>query len=1427
MALGPFTTYVPPGTYTRTLTETNAAQIIANLRIPAIIGVGQEELEDSNLEMIRGSSAGLDQQIISESVSDRFVADETNPSNPILGGTNGARAKFRVRHYPIVTGEGFGRAATLTSTVQVTVNGQAAAVGSVQGSQGYVTLQVPPQEGDDVRVTYYFRRTDTSFTDDVSSQVAPTAAELVSPGYAPFDIVAGSSDTFVLKVDGVEHTILLPPASYTAQGLVTQIESAGISGLAVAVSTDAAGNDHVAFTAAQKLEVGSGNANGALGFSRGTSTRRNAEFRVFQRPVVDGTDGGITTNDTSKITVLVDGLQVIPTALDGTNGVVTLPMPPAPGSEVTIQYFANTWQDTFDYLPRALVTEVLRCGFAPSRSDYIAGQDFVVENPTADVSVIHWGTSVGVRSGAVSPGSAPLDDTQVLTTLVDDKMYLAETTRFVDTRVVPAVISEREFILPAVPTIGNGRDTSLGQALYNSVANSRMGLPSNRPDLVQVWAGRNPQDALGRNPLTVLEVDSSTRHFKVRESVPPDHKVYATFNYSRIRDDQYVITNKVAGAVGVGQFEVLSVLENRLIHQVRFGNKTNLPETVQWPRGVEQVPDAFHTGAGTPVNEVVTVTFGTTAAQNAQFTNSGQAPYSFYAGASDQLRLDLNGSAFTVDLDTAVPAALVGGRIPVDSSDQVTIVTGVNDSFNITIDGTDIDITLDAGVTTISDLVGDINDAIDAVDASGSGGIDFTGSAPNNLVAYQRIGGAGGDHVITISGLNAPAALPGGFDDNYYVAIRQGNAAGLLGFAAFQRADATATATNKPATILGSLAGPFNVTASVNDTLNVQVNGIDYTVTLPAGASVAASAIVTAINNVVAGLASAGTGANFDKVRLTSSVADASSRIVIKPGSANTVLGFSSGDSATYTRVTAQEVVNEIMASAGVVAEGFARVQTIDGRSYIRIESINVGAATSSISFADGVDSAFNSTTGVGIVPGVSGDNGEDAAGNFVVSSSHPQGSAGTGFPGQTYTDENTGLRFTILPSSTGSYTGNGSFTLNVSETWNVNPSVPYLSIPGLEVVVTDTVGVGTDDTGVIQTFNPGGLEPAIGDSYFISYRYRKLDFSTKLFAQFKAIEANYGGLSAENRVTLASWLAMINGAVLVAVKQVLKQPNSNQASDGEFLDALDELTAPLPGNVRPDIIVPLATSTSVYTATMQHVETMSLPQNQMERMSFIGFASGTVPTSAQAIARGLLSSRMVALYPDSAVVTLTDEAGNNVQNLVDGTFLAAAVAGSAVSPSVDVATPFTRRRIQGFTRLPRIMDLVEKNQTAMAGITVLDDLDPIIRIRQGLTTDMGHVLTRLPTVTQIRDYVQQSSRNTLDVYVGTKFLASRKNDVEVSLTSLFKQLAQAEIVAGYQGIVASVDEEDPTILRVEAAYAPILPLLYIMAIFNLRSRIN
>lgn len=1425
MALGPFPTYVPPGVYTRTLTDANVTGVLSGLRIPVIIGVGQEELEQLDYEMVRGSSSTQDQQIANEDVTLRWVVDDSNPSNPTLGANDGTLTRVRVRNTPIVDGQGFGRVTNDVRSVTVTVNGVPVAVGSVRGQSGEVVLQVPPASTDTVRVTYFFHRYDTAFTDDVSAQVTATAAEITTPGFSPYGIVVGTSDTFKLSVDGAaEKTVTFTAGSTTAAAIKSQIDATLITGLTTSVFTTNDGKLQVKLSAQTSIVIGSGNANGVLGLASGQSTSRKRLFTVFQRPIVDGTSGGITTTDPSKVVVKVNGAQVISTAVDGTNGTVLLPLAPPVGATVEITYFANTWQDTFDYLPNTLVTNVMRAGISPGRSDYIQGQDFVISNPSADVSVVHWGASYSVASSLRTPGAELFDDSQITPTLVDDKWYNAVCTRFVDSSVVPARTSSTDFLLPAVPTVGNGRDTPLSTATYSSVANSRQGVVTNRPDLVTVYVGRTLRDAISRPAVKVLTVDGASRRVTLRDAVAPDQNAYATFYYNRLADDTYILTNKTSGPVGSGQYEVFSTLFNTSLYHVRFGTKGGgLSETVQWPRGVEQVPDAMHVG-GLPVSETVTVTFSSDAATNAVFTNEGAGPWSFYSTASSTWRTNVNaGGTLTTNLATATKGYMASTAVT--NPGTITITGSTNDLLALTIDGVDVDVTLTAGARTATQIVGDINTALDANAA-------FTGTAPNNMATFVTVSGK---TRFLLRSYSTPASLPGGFDHVSYVAIRQGTAESTLGFTTFARADGTTGAINKPATLLSELAQSYTFTTGVDDLLKLRINGTDFEVTINSSSTTAAN-VVSDINAVISsqGTASVGTLGNLNKVRITSNTNGDSSSVTILDGSANPVLGFNEGDFVGQVKVEVQEVVDRLMDTAnfavtswptGNTSGAVARVTTVDGSDYLTIESVVVGTG-SSVAFVAGTNSAFNVMTGTQITAGTDGDSGEAATDKFTVTSTNASGSTGTGTPGQTYTDETTGLRFTVLAAQDGSYTASGFFTLDISPTFSVLPSIPHYALAGLETIVTNTINVGVNDTATVQTFNPSGVEPRNGDIYFISYRYLKQDYTTRIFRQFKTIEANYGRLSAENRVTLGAYLAILNGAVLVGITQVRKVPNTNQASAQVFNEAIDGLATPLPGNIKPDLIVPLATDTSVFSFLTNHCEIQSNIRNQGERMGFIGFASGTTPTTAQTIARGLQSQRMVAWYPDAGVITLSNELGETFETLVDGSFFAAAAGGAVVSPAVDVATPYTRRRIQGFTRITRTLDPVEANQTAVAGISLLEDLDPIVRVRQGLTTNMSSVLTRLPTVTQISDYVSITTRSTLDAFIGTKFLASRTNEVEVALTSMFKTLIQQEIVAAFTGISAEVDAVDPNTMNVSGYYQPIFPLLYIVVTYNLRARL-
>lgn len=257
------------------------------------------------------------------------------------------------------------------------------------------------------------------------------------------------------------------------------------------------------------------------------------------------------------------------------------------------------------------------------------------------------------------------------------------------------------------------------------------------------------------------------------------------------------------------------------------------------------------------------------------------------------------------------------------------------------------------------------------------------------------------------------------------------------------------------------------------------------------------------------------------------------------------------------------------------------------------------------------------------------------------------------------------------------------------------------------------------------------------------------------------------------------------------------------------------------------DTITPLkGDDTDLFLQLSAHCDIQSSIRFRSERTAIIGVASGTQPSDVGGIAQQIQNTRMRLVYPDIVTLTIQDALGNDKQFLVDGTFLAAAVAGDRARPNIDVATPWTRARIVGFDQLARTLDAVEQNQVAVQGVTVLDQRGSVIRIRQGLTTDMSNILTKLPTVITIADQVQRSARRDLDRFIGVKFLPGVLAQIEGQLSTTLKALKNAEIIAAFTGIQARTTA-DPTIVEIEAFYQPVFPLLYIVITFNLRSNLG
>lgn len=1883
--------YSPPGVFTDTKYENPLASTFEALKIPVLIGEGNEILYQQDLELVRGSSSTVDQRVVSEDETGRAVISISDTGVVTLGDWDGVLDRFQARNFPLVTGLGTGTTTNSRSDVLVTINGIPVVVRSVVGTSGLIQLATVPSVNDTVRCTYYFDRTDTLVTDDVSAQVPGVVAQVramagIGDVNAPNPtspvttldlhgdilnsggaVVVPANNILYLTVDGVDRLLTITPrTNYTMAQVATAIVSLRAGTLLASTFVDAYGHSTLLLTADSSLVIKNGSANAMLGLLSGQADSRVTTFYTFNGPIVDGTNGGVTTTDPADVVVKVNGSQVIPTSVDGANRSVTLAVAPKVGATVTIQYYFNTWQDTFDYLADINVTDVLSCGDVPGGTSYVEGVDFVLQNDR-----IVWGTAALVTAGINTSGKELFQD-QLSLTLVDDRTFLSECTPVVQSSGGVSVSSTTMFMLPFQPTLGNGRDTPLGQSLFQTVSNDRIDVAVDRPDVVWVYWGFGVQDALDRGRVTVLKVDGLT--VTLADPVMVGATVYATFYHNLLTDTTYTLSCVIPNVSGTGTYTVAQTgtTSSNDVLGVSFNTATKSAGLVgipiEFPSGSELKPDAHFesvdaAGFTGPVEEIVTVQFKARQATPAKYTASGAGPYSFISGASDRLRVKIHSTEIVTaaGLNLSSPSLVVdhaGGYLASLVSDEIVYTGGSgstvgenyeiasSEEFTLGIDNVDVDIKTGTGTAKDIDFFRDaINEAAGGYQGLALGGGSSTGTTLKmaaampgysvdeaytgwNVVlgngATQGTGGQvrtitaydGTTHLATLSAsytligfakatitlngvvvgdritvgtqeyicvVGAPGA-PGEFQVGGTDALTAINltaavvgvtyafthtapgdafllvtaaAAGLAGELALDRSSVVGGAnpahwalTDQEGATLPSVTtlkfsyitdpfyaynpatraamagatkfdGPFTVAAGLFDRLNFLYNGTTtnstgmLTATLTAGPAIYATAadlatevaariavavaakvgatpafkglviqceansdgrlefrlqlpgldaagflqfiddaapaqdfaiaagldtgsalgkgqaalvqgpvartykcptpsaggtpqpydrlilrnrilpggnngslaadFVTGLTtlevkagNTKAGLVAGafglagsaavvhpatlvgniGLGGGQDAVtgeplvtfydgtalqakndtfdfnldgypvtvtftsspggtatvlgpattvtsvmgqiiaamaavpgapwgdatairnaklvrregaafRITSAMSDTTSRVVIGTGMANAILGFGDSQTALRNTVPTKNLVSALMANrhatfatwmllpasaaaTSFTTYGFASVE-IDssGSEYLYIQDANVTVAglgsASNVTMKNttgGVSDALRYGTGLTAVDG-DGAVGEAAlSGYFVISNvSSGSGTANTsilnngvgqdGIVGQTYRDEVTGLTFTILPrgfstNQTGpwlAYPTAGTFRFGISKTFTTNANLPILALNGVELIVSNTVNVGVGDTGIVTTYARSGNEPAVGDLYYVTYAYTKEDYTTAFYTKMSSVERDFGPAIPDNPVSLGTYLAMLNGAVLVGIKQVLKEANSTQASLTSYRNAISEMEGVLPGYISPDMILLMrGDSADLFQVLKKSNDKMSSIRYKSERTSIIGMAAGTVPNTVKNLAQTLNSTRMRIVYPDMVLIDIQDNLGNSKQYLIDGTFVAAALAGSVANSNVDVATPWTGRRLVGFSGLARMLDAVEQNQIAVKGVTIMEDKPPYLRVRHGLTTDMTNILTKTPTICLIADEVQRQARSVLDQFVGIKFLPGVLSQIEGRLSMMLKSLVAAQIITAYTGVKANVSADDPTVAEVEAWYSPIFPLLYLVCTFHLRS---
>jgi hypothetical protein len=201
MGLGPFDSFSFPDVYAKTLNEAPTVTASGDIRVPAFIGVADEDIPVIDYEMIRGSSAMADNKIVRENVSSQVLGTNRN---------------FRVSYYPIVKGDGNGTTTTDPLDVTVEVDEEAVAVSSVDGTNGWIYLVSIPPVGSTVLITYYFKRMDTLHTqEDLSDQVNGTRV-IFQTHYTPI-VTGDGSGTTTTNVNDV--TVLVNNSAVTVSAV--------------------------------------------------------------------------------------------------------------------------------------------------------------------------------------------------------------------------------------------------------------------------------------------------------------------------------------------------------------------------------------------------------------------------------------------------------------------------------------------------------------------------------------------------------------------------------------------------------------------------------------------------------------------------------------------------------------------------------------------------------------------------------------------------------------------------------------------------------------------------------------------------------------------------------------------------------------------------------------------------------------------------------------------------------------------------------------------------------------------------------------------------------------------------------------------------------------------------------------------------------
>ena len=1118
-------------------------------------------------------------------------------------------------------------------------------------------------------------------------------------------------------------------------------------------------------------------------------------------PVVTGNGSGTVTDDPSYVQVTDNGLPVTVVALNGASGSFTTQELITPGDNVEIAYYFKrtdtliTNEDDSDQVPSfgtLLITDshgsqitvsVTIPGAIDNNVSIFFADDSLSSPP--GVGVVDALAVSGAGTDSITIDLRKSVSPPVLRTIIDvfnliqagiptaDSGYLTATVPTADTNSPPTIGSLSSYIGTTNHLnsgTGPNSNTTFKVQHVPIVDGSNGGVVTT--DITKVTAKVNG------SVVAISAVNGQTGFVTLSSSVPASSTLtftYYTNTYQNTFDLLPAANVASITAVGLGPDRTDFIEDTDYV----LGQDANGNGTINWGSS-DTVTSGVSTTGYTP--------FGPT-----QITTTLVDDMVYLRPTTGVV----NGKNATFTLqDTPVDGS--GRAVPTDNPNLVSVYVGLD---------------------PIAAL---INGAVQVITLSGATG-EFTlrnapqvGGGNKVFASYWR--NTLNDHSYTVKVVNP--GIPG--QGTYIITDENGN---VLPLATFNYSASNVTQS-------GSFAQTGIVWPSDFSDLYAAPGAVDEVVT------------VTFANDP-----DAETLSNATQAQLTTQGIIFTAQTPGGPGSSPPIpVNGNSVSVAFDTTTQGTPTVNVVGGNATIIIHGSLTVTEVVEQFPIYVVSSNYTGYV----FAAGSGSTLVSTASALALTGGTNGTGQAAANAFTVNgvtSTGGQGSSGTGYVGQTYIDAVTGLRFTIvppvealsygyttLPDPQYQFQADDTLVFDVSkETARYAGSVYFpfgtaqpnslVAIAGLWTKVVTTFGANTGDTAIIDTFNKSGNEPAIGEFYYVSFTVSKTasDMAITLYTRASDAYAAYGQPSTVNRVSLGVQLLTQNGAQQFGVIQVPQQEGLSVASDQEYINAIQTLTVALPGTQqKANIVVPLSVSTTVHQFLSRQLITQANVRNKGEAIGFVGYSTTTTPTQATANAVSLSNARMMAIGMPAAGILLTNSlTGVQIEYAVDGSFMAAALAGLNANPANDVATTLTLQDLVGFSRLLVQYDDATMDQMASNGLICLLNNNGALQVRHYKSTDPSNIITSEPTCTTVTDYVRQQFRSDLKQFIGRKLVTGLLTDIGLVCNSRLLSLVNNEIITAYTNPAIVQDPTDPTTVDVTVTFKPMFSLLYISVTFT------